>query len=220
MDYKTGLEQAFLDLLHDFRFKRFPDEMKEKGLDTCDFHVAAQDGVDMHNVLSEYVSDLIDETYQSEQELQDDDEMRDCYNYIVSELNGPSNDLNLQNLKIVWGEILFRVSGWHESIGQATPYALDPSLVNIRLEDKDRIESMVACEEAALCVGAITAITTVPCPKLGQDWSHAFEDQVPESYKKLRVNLNKLGHTIDERNKHRFPNIDFHPTYTAISISA
>lgn len=104
-------------------------------------------------------------------------------------------------------------------VGQVTAFGLDPGLANIRLEAKEQ-EDLVATQESVIGIGMITAVTTVPCPMLGDDWKQVFDDPNNKPYTKLRKRLKQFGKTIDERNKGRYPNVDFHPDMTAISISS
>jgi hypothetical protein len=104
-------------------------------------------------------------------------------------------------------------------VGQVTPWALDAGMINLRLGPKED-ENLVASQESFIGVGMITAITTVPCPVLGEDWKHVFEDPNNAPYTKLRRRLKQLGKTIEDRNKVRHANVDFHPDICAISISS
>jgi hypothetical protein len=60
----------------------------------------------------------------------------------------------------------------------------------------------------------------VECPRLNQDWKQVFDDPDNSAYSKLRTDLDKLAVTIDDRNKSREPNLDFHPIQAALSISS
>jgi hypothetical protein len=113
--YKGGLEQSFIDLIEGFEFSTWPDELKAKGVDKCKFHVGANDGVELHTVLSDYVSDRLDHVYASQKELDDDVHMKDFWDFIKAKMPGVPEALTLDNLKMFWGEVLFRVTGWHES---------------------------------------------------------------------------------------------------------
>lgn len=84
---------------------------------------------------------------------------------------------------------------------------------------RDR-EDLVSPAESSISVALITAITTVPCPRLEQDWKQVLENPQSPAYTKLRINLDNLGRSIDERNKVRYVNVDFHPKQAALSISS
>jgi hypothetical protein len=61
----------------------------------------------------------------------------------------------------------------------------------------------------------------VDSPRLTQDWIQVFDNPDNEAFEKLRTDLEQLGKTIEERNKHREPNLDFHPFQAAaLSISS
>jgi hypothetical protein len=102
--------------------------------------------------------------------------------------------------------------------------ALDPAMVDLRLQPKeygiDDGSQFVAAIEGSQSVAFISAITQVPCPTIGQCWKQVLEDPDTQSYETLRTKLDVLEKTIDDRNKVRDPNVDFHPKYCAISISS
>jgi hypothetical protein len=156
----------------------------------------------------------------------------------------------LENVKMVWGEIIFRVTGYHSSgklnripvvpgtavetntlifltmlflltraVGAVAQFALDPSLCNIRLQPKE-IEDLVASQEGAIGVALISAITQVPCPTISECWKQVLENPESEAYANLRSSLKAHETSIDERNKVRDTNTDFHPRHCAISISS
>ena len=96
-------------------------------------------------------------------------------------------------------------------------------MVNIRLGPKECVDegnNLVTPIEASQSVAFISAITQVPCPTIGQCWKQVLENPEGLAYATLRKKLNDLEKTIDERNKVREPNVDFHPKYCAISISS
>ena len=78
--------------------------------------MGANDGVELCNIMYEYISDLLDELYSSQGELENDSEMRKAHNYLVDKLDAPEfADYTLENVNTIWGEILFRVTGYHNS---------------------------------------------------------------------------------------------------------
>lgn len=214
MEYENGLEQTFIDIINRFKFNVFSKSIKRRGLEDCNFHVGANDGMDLHEIIVNYVNETFHEVYADEKAVQNDYEMRAAYNYLVQKMKVPRK-YNLKNLVKVWGEVVFRVTGYHSAIGQVSAFALDPYLVNIRLRPKE-IEAMVTPQEGAIAVALITAITTVKCPKIGdKDWKIKTK-----AHEKLRVKLSQLQDKIDQRNRVRDTNIDFHPKFCALSISS
>ena len=116
---------------------------------------------------------------------------------------------------------LFLLSIFTISVGAVTAFALDPAMVNIRLEKYgDGDTFLVAPEESAITVALISAITQMPCPTLDQDWKHIFENPQIKAYENFRHGLNELKMKIDERNKARLKNVDYHPFYCALSVSS
>ena len=217
-DFKTGLEPFFKDLLTtDFKFETFPEFVERNGMSDCEFYVSGKDGVELHEAITKYASGYIDTVYTSEEQLQADAAMKKCHEYLVKKLQIPNSEYTLDNVKLIWGEIIFRVTGYHSSVGQVTGIQDDPTFANLRIQKKE-IESLVATRESALAIALIGGVTTVTCPTLSQDWSHLFDDEIPECYHVLRKDLFDLEMRINERNKDRPTNIDYHPRYCPISI--
>lgn len=229
--YEGGLEKAYIDLLDNFTFATYPDELAQQGVADCPFHVGASDGIALHKVLMDYVSNLFDEVYGKEEErLQADLAMKELYGFLDQKMPNIPHAFSMENLKLVWGEVLFRVTGVHTSIGNAAACALDPLMVNFRLQIDEKGQA-VGSGECSAAVYGITALT-IPdeYPKLSQDWSHVLSDPTSKAYAKLRSDLVDLGSLIDTRNERavaegnrgsskgrRFVNRDFHPEHTAVS---
>ena len=115
-DYKTGLEVFFKDLLTDgFNFQHFPDFVKERGMEDCEFFAAGVDGMELYQSIVKYVHGYIDTVYASEAQLQADSAMRKCHEYLVKKMQFPSSEYTVENVKKMWGEIIFRVTGYHSS---------------------------------------------------------------------------------------------------------
>ena len=220
MEYEGGLRRAFIDLFNAFKFERFPDFIKDRGLQDCRLNVAATDGIDLYNIISDYACSFLDDVYPTEDALQEDHDMKNTYDYMRKRIPSLPPDFNRENMKTVWGEILFRVTGWHASIGNVSMYALNPSMINIRLKPLDK-ERFVAPQESAIGVSMIVAVTTVDCPRLSQDWRQVFTNPDNVPYQKLRSALDEFEKAVDERNKVRlFKNVDFHPRNVALSITS
>uniref|UniRef100_A0A7S2UT20 Lipoxygenase domain-containing protein n=1 Tax=Attheya septentrionalis TaxID=420275 RepID=A0A7S2UT20_9STRA len=219
-DYESGIKQIFIDKIGGFKFTRYADEIKERQVENCKFHVGANDGMDLYNILGDYVSDFIDEIYPTQSALEADADMKIAHESLVDELSmDKDTEYTLDAVKTMWGEILFRVTGYHNSVGAVAAYALDPSIADIRMQPKETC-NLVASEESALGLALISAITQVPCPTLGECWKQVLENPESMAYAKLRAKLNNLENVIDERNSVRDANVDFHPRFCAISISS
>ncbi|CAB9529842.1 expressed unknown protein [Seminavis robusta] len=224
--YEDGLEKAYMDLLDNYTFVSYPEELEKQGVADCPFHVGATDGIALYRVMADYVSNLFDEVYGTEERLQADLAMKELYSFLKQKMPNLPSDFTMTNLKLVWGEVLFRVTGAHTSIGNSVAYAVDPMMLNFRLK-KDEKGEVVGSDECIAGVAGITAIT-IPneYPKLSQDWSQVLKDPKSKAYAQLRADLDDLGDLIDSRNKmaeeggsegRRFVNRDFHPKHTALS---
>jgi hypothetical protein len=226
LKYEDGLKKVFQDYITGFEFTRFPDDIKSQGVENCPFHVGATDGVDLHQIFCNYASELFDETYNDQNALEQDEGMKKMHKYLADKFNVPPElkPYTIENIKIIWGEILFRVTGFHNAIGAVTSFALDPAMLNVRRQEKEIGEEngthLVASEESASGVAFISAITQVPCPTIGQCWKQVLADPDAKSYANLRKALDKLEETIEIRNEVRYRNVDYSPRHCAISISS
>ena len=144
----------------------------------------------------------------------------------------------------VWGEIIFRVSGLHSSIGNVQGWALDPSFMDMRLKRPPAEDSegewknyrwdLASPKESVFGIALISAFATAEAPTLAQSWEHLFEceafnKQTPEPYHHFREDLANLEEEITERNKRRacdddklngvFPCVDFLPSHCELSIA-
>ena len=114
--YEGGLKQFFIDQIGGYKFKRYADEIKERGLTDCHFHVGANDGVDLFNIFHEYIADLIAEIYSSQDDLDNDEDMKRSHEYLVKMFKATEYaDFTLANVKVIWAEVIFRVTGFHNS---------------------------------------------------------------------------------------------------------
>jgi hypothetical protein len=169
--------------------------------------------------MMKYVSNLFDEIYPKEELLEADEDMKRMFAFISDKLRDVPPEFNMANLKMVWGEVLFRVTGAHTSVGNVGIYALDPFFSNFRMNKKAKGE-VVGNREVISVISLISGIT-VPeqYPTISQDWSHVLHDSESKAYAQLKSDLIELGEVIDERNKaRRFTSRDFHPDHVAISI--
>jgi hypothetical protein len=117
LDYDTGLKKVFFDYIGGFKYESFADNLKARKVDDCAFHIGATDAMDLFNTLNQYISDLFDEIYPDLETFQGDDGFRQLHDYLVRELSIPRrlSKFTLENVKEVWGEILFRVTGYHNA---------------------------------------------------------------------------------------------------------
>lgn len=226
LTYEGGLKQVFMDYIGNFEFSRYPDDIKRQGVENCPFHVGALDGLDLHTIFCNYISELLEETYENAKAFKQDNDMKRMHEYLVKTLKIPRElrPYTLDNVKAIWGEILFRVTGFHNAVGAVTAFALDPAMTNIRQQEKEigkeNGTNLVASEEGASGVAFISAITQLPCPTIGQCWKQILANPDAKSYANLRKALDKLEETIEIRNQVRFRNVDYSPKHCAISISS
>lgn len=112
-EYEDGYVRVLNHLLDDFNFTTYPDELERQGMIGNEFHVGASDGLALRQVLMDYVSNLFDEIYPSESSFRTDNEMRQVHRYLAERIDNFPSEYTMDNLKLAWGEILFRVTGGH-----------------------------------------------------------------------------------------------------------
>ncbi len=127
--------------------------------------------------------------------------------------------VNVFALLTVMNFILYSFNTCH-LVGSVISSALDPAMVNIRIRNKGAKGNLNAPKEASATVALISALTQVDAPTLGQDWKQTLEDPNCKSYANLRARLNDLEEKIDERNKVRDTNVDYHPRFCTLSVSS
>jgi len=228
--YEDGYLRILNSITEDYNFEFYPDELKRKGLldcdsdpenhtlkNSCNDHIGKTDGLPQRDIIGEYISNLFDEIDSEKSLTMDNKEVEDMYKYIAEKLRVPS-EFSLENLKKVFTEIIFRVTGMHQSIGNVAIYALEPFMVNFRMEDK----TVTGNYESIVAVSVISGRTQPnEYPVISDDWSHVLHNGKSKAYTKFRSDLEGLEELIDERNEHRrFTNKDFHPHVTAIAVTS
>lgn len=216
-DYEDGWKKALVGMMENFRFKFWPDEIEDRGIN---FTVGATDALGLHTVMTRYASGLVDEAYPDVSTFEKDTDLQKSYEYLVEKLPGVPVEYTMDNVKRVWGEILFRVTGGHSSVGNAAIAAIEPFFVNFRQTTNDDWSIVEGSREVIFVVSVITGLTMPnEYPSLAQNWTQVLHDEDSAAYSQLRLDLAQLGNEIDERNNEReFVNVDFHPEFAAISI--
>ena len=115
LKYDAGYRKVLIHLLKSFEFQTFPDQLESQGVKDCSFHVGSSDGMALHKILVKYASNLFDEVYHTEARFLQDESMRDVYEYLCKKMNGLPAEYSMANVKLVWGEVLFRATGGHNS---------------------------------------------------------------------------------------------------------
>ena len=249
--YEGGYDKILRQNLEEYKFQTYPDQLESQGVKDCTFHVGSIDGIALHTIMVDYVREIFDEVYEREDRFLQDGNMRQLYHHLREKMEGLPEEYSMDNVKLLWGEILFRVTGAHNSskcqllclhlllslmrykleishfssldtsVGNAAAYALAPFMINLRMLAKDK-GIVQSSKESDITVAGITR-ATIPddFPRLYQGWSHVLSDPKSNAYATLTSELEKLGESIEERNKgeeRRFANRDFHPDFCGVSI--
>ncbi len=214
----NGYKDALMKMADSFQFQTWPDEVAEKGM-PGNLTVGATDAIDLHAILAAYVSNLVDEIYPNSADFYADDGIKKSYLYLVREMGVPA-EFSIENFKVVWGEILLRVTGLHTSVGNAAIAAVEPMFVNFRQERNNIGKPLSGSREVISTVSTVTGLTMPnQYPSLDQNWTQLLHNETSLAYSQLKMDLEDLGKKIDKRNNVRaYRNVDFHPKVSAISI--
>ena len=164
--------------------------------------------------------------------MKEDGDVHKTYSFLIEKMSVPP-EFTVLNVKMVFGEIVFRVTGIHTLgrfhvlkssnfyltfvlthimyylifasfiVGNSAISGLEPFFSNHRLKINEK-GSVHATREAMKTTTTISALTMYNGnPTLADDWSAVLHDSNSTAYARLRDNLTKLGEDIDERNQHR-----------------
>jgi hypothetical protein len=213
-----ALRGLFATTLANWEYVSFPEELKRRGFNDLrlDDYPLSTDAVDYHSFVVLYVSEYMDIYYETDEKMHADIALNSFYRMVRQRLRGLPRYLTLtkHDMASVLGEFIFRVSGYHEHVGNVNVAGLSPSMICPALKS-DQLMSGIS---SAVIVGAITATTTAQFreaklqnyPNICDDWSHLFQDR-----------LRDFGQEIDRRNKiRRWVNCDFHPKFVNTSVSS
>ena len=217
-EYEGGYRDIYNKVVGDFRFIEYTKELEDAGLNDDEFHVGATDGLVLRAAMMNYISNLVDELYPTEEALKEDAAMRDAYGYLGKKMKGVPAEYNMQNAKLVWGEILFRVTGGHTNMGNVAISTLEPFFINFRMNKSDKGQ-LLGNRETLAIVSVIGGLTQPDeYPTIRDDWRHVLHDPMSPSYEALQEELRPIAEDIDARNKKRqFVNVDYHPEHVMIS---
>ena len=98
-----------------YKFITYPKELEQRGMSNDPFHIGSVDGINLREAIVEYISNFFDEVYPDAESLEADTSIQEAYEFLVHEMNGVPPEFSMANLKMVWGEIIFRVTGLHTS---------------------------------------------------------------------------------------------------------
>jgi len=221
-----------------WKFETFEQEMTSKGLLNDENFSCGIDGVRLEKVFFQFVDKYLNVFYDDSVEsksVRNDialsnfwDRMQSLFKrHLANPAHAPPSEFTLANLKLVLAECLFRVTGGHSQIGDTVAVCLDPSVVNIRIaeystREEDEQRTFVAPFEAASIICAVTALTTLPIPKLNTNVSHIFKNHTDAQvvYDEFLLNLTQLSLDIKKDNKKRtWPVCDYDPAYCNISTA-
>jgi len=231
---KDGLWNFYKYALDTFKFETFPEELKRRGMDKAPLNVypTAHDGMLFYDTIGKYVNDYIDLHYKSDDDCVEDAELVAFWDILSERLAQPSRTvpveksfpkLTLANLKTTLTEIIFRVTAWHQNVGNALAPINDPSCISLRLVKGQ----LIAPVQSVFVQGLVTMLTSMRMPTMAANgsWAQMFRGKAEmEVYNNFRDSLNGLSQHIIDANKTRKTNghkiVDYDPRYTCVSVSS
>lgn len=231
-----GLHDFYRYALDKFKFETFPDDLKARGMETAppEIYPTTNDGMLFYNMISNYVSSFIDIHYKTDLSVTSDQELVEFWDVCQERLSQPGRKFNLEekktfpklsleNLKIVITEFIFRVTAWHQNIGNALAPINDPCTIALRLFEDQPISSV----QSLYVQGLVTMLTSMRMPTMSSNgsWIHMFRgDKEVKVYNDFRDAMNGLSQEIIKLNKERegkgYRIVDYDPRYTCVSVSS
>jgi hypothetical protein len=222
-----GLLGLFDVTLENFTFQSFEDELAGRGHTTEDPNFPVRtDGLAFRAVLEGYVSKYLGLYYDGDADVVADAELQKFGAYIGKYIKGTPTITTLDDAVQLLTELLFRVTGYHQHVGNVNIAGTSPVMVSDHLS-KDHL---LASVQSATLLAMITALTAGMLCKLGadqyppilNDWGHLLLDRPARKvFKSFQADLRRLKLSIEARNKGRLYTFnDFNPAYCKLSVSS
>jgi len=116
----SAYKELIIDALNCFSFRPFPDSLKDHGFtnqDTDDkVYPLLEDALNLYSCIESYVNQYVDLHYQNNKDISNDPDLKAIWAHMEKYMLGLSW-LDLNGVKIVLTEIIFKVTGWHQHIG-------------------------------------------------------------------------------------------------------
>jgi hypothetical protein len=248
----AGLMRVFKDALGSFTFKSWPDELKASGMLDCKYFPLATDGMDFYRVVQQYVCEYVD-LYYPTGDVNSDQEASAFYGELQRRLRGLHEDpdtkvlsphpisglpnFDVASLKMVCTELIFRVSAYHEHVGNVNAAGLSPTMICPLLQkDEEGFGRLTNSVSSAVIIGAITALTTAQTyrsigntdyPNIDGDWKHHMLDfpngpacQIWDRFHARLLDLERIIEARNADNTRCWPINDFNPKFVNLSIAS
>lgn len=222
-----ALLELFDDILADFKFQTFEEELKSRGhVDEDPNFPMRTDGVEYRHVLYKYVFTYLQLYYKSDQAIVEDEQLRAFVKYAAQYMEGLRVPATLKAAASILTEMIFRVTGYHQHVGNVNIAGTSPVMISDHLVKGQ----LLAARESSTILAVITALTAGMLNRLGADqypglkdnWSQVLLDrEARKVLAQFQTDLTELEKKIDKRNKKR-PYVfnDFNPEFCKISVSS
>ncbi|OQS03667.1 hypothetical protein THRCLA_04011, partial [Thraustotheca clavata] len=195
-----GMQQTWEIGQANFRFEPFPELKARQNIDTITlpFH---EDGMDYWNMVRNFVSDYIDLYFKSEEELNEDADIKDFWAYLKITLpNNMIRDLSLDNLKDLVAHAIFHVSAIHNQVGTIAEYTSDPAFCPTAWVEGE----LAGRPGTSVRQGLLLSLAGSAQPSIKEDFSHVMlDDEAKAVCKKFTAEVNAFPPVVKERNTRR-----------------
>lgn len=219
-----GLQDQLADVLKKFKFHTIEEDLKEKNLENDENFPISIDGIELKNAIIDYVNEYVDIYYPEEKVLQADKDAKNFHAYMAKYMPGLPG-FTLPELKTTLAECIWRVSGFHEHVGNVNTSGVSPVMVSPHLREGQLMNSvtssLILAVISALTTGMIPSVDMKLYPALGDDFSKIMlDDKGRNCCEKFHRSMQALTVKIEERNQGRkFVFNDFNPKWVQTSVS-
>jgi hypothetical protein len=184
-----------------------------------------EDGLALHATIRGYVHDYIALYYPGHAAVVADTELNAMYASMSEEMPGLPALSNVSVLVDVLAEIIWRVTGFHQHVGNVNMSGTSAVMVADHLR-KGELHNSV---QSATILTLITATTAGMLfdmgpdqyPSLLDDWSHLLLPEARPAFDRFQTDLRALDAALTTRNYSREYTLnDFSPRYTKCSVSS
>ena len=221
---KAGKEQ--------FKFKQFGKEIYDKSMENVPNEIfpMKQDCNDFFNVMNEFVSKYIKTYYKTNDDLNNDQDIKEFYNKLAKDLKYDGK-FNIDNLINIISNTICFVTGYHEHVGSIFDYVgLNLNWFDSKLYKLKNDSKLYKLEQSKIdytYFAILNMLISVRNPMLINDFTNNLLNDVYKSklifiYNEWQNNLIKLSEEIEKRNdkkQRRFPFQNFNPKVMECSLS-
>ncbi len=201
-----SLQEAFLMMQQMHSFQPLSHSLRRRGLVSgglsdfpADIFPYGRDGDLYWETLNTFSADVLTNS-PAFKNITQDDKTRAWWDRMNTGFNHSGLDLSEEPLVQFLSQFFFTVTAFHNWVGHATPYLLDPAIAATKLFP----EAVLSDQQSSFEMGVIASVTGLPTPELMGDFSHLMPDDYSRaSLTRLHNSLRAMSREIESRNSLR-----------------